>query len=71
MTTHSGNGAPQPPPGGNSGDGGTRFWLDIRRRGPGWEFVVGATHTNEHHGWRPTKNWAKRAGKRRIRRLGG
>ena len=48
---------------------GERYWLDVRRRGLGWEFVVGATVSSESTGWRPTKGWAKRAGKRRIRQL--
>ena len=47
-----------------------RFWLDVRRRGLGWEFVVGATVAPERIGWRPTKSWAKNAGKRSIRKLG-
>ena len=56
---------------GASGAHVQRYWLDVRRRGLGYEYVVGATVAPERSGWRLTKRWAKGAGKRCIRKLGG
>ncbi|MCD9622800.1 hypothetical protein [Rhabdothermincola salaria] len=46
---------------------GGPLYLDLVVRRIGWGYeITGVAHTT---GWRPTRSWAKKAGKRRLRRL--
>jgi hypothetical protein len=59
-------------PSGSTGDArstsaGNAVYLDLVNSAIGWQFhLSGATYLS---GWRPTRKWAKRAGRRRMRAI--